>query len=348
MPTTYAIIKGNQYMDATLYTGSNAAATIVNAGGFKPDLVWLKIRSSTSRNTLFDSVRGNTKVVWSDSTDAEGTATAGTGLNSFNTNGFTLGTEIAGTNGSTNFLNSTYVGWQWAANQGANVTNTTGTITSTVSANVTSGFSIVTYTGSGANATVGHGLGAVPALIFVKQRSLAGFSWIVYSPSIGATNYLLLNLNNISTADSTVWNNTNPTSSVFSLGTGGSLNNPGNNFVAYCWAPVAGFSAFGSYTGNGSADGPFIYTGFRPKFIMIKRTDVAQSWQITDSSRDPYNVATNALFPNTTAAEGTGYLFDLLSNGFKIREAGNNVNANGGNYIYAAFAETPFKYSNAR
>jgi hypothetical protein len=343
MPTTYAIIQGNRYIDATLYTGTGANATIVNAGVFKPDLVWMKSRSAVGNHELSDSVRGVQKYLRANDTTAETSDV--NSLQSFNSNGFSVGID-----GDINGSGKTIVAWQWAANQGSNVTNTTGTITSTVSANVTSGFSIVTYTGSGANATVGHGLGAVPALIFVKQRTLAGFSWIVYSASIGATNYLALNLTNASAADSTVWNNTNPTSSVFSLGTGGSLNNSGNNFVAYCWAPVAGFSAFGSYIGNGSIDGPFIYTGFRPKFVMTKKTSTTGYWWIQDTSRAPNNAANALLFPNATDAEYTtaGVELDILSNGFKIRNTNADQNANTSSYVYMAFAETPFKYANAR
>ena len=351
MPTTYAIPNGATVMDATLYTGSNATATIVNAGAFKPDLIWLKLRSSISRNTLFDSVRGNTKVVWSDSTDAEGTATAGTGLNSFNTNGFTLGTEIAGTSGSTNFNGSTYVGWQWQAGQGSTSSNTSGSITSTVSANTTAGFSIATYTGTGANATVGHGLGVAPSWVIVKARGTVsgGGDWCVWHSGLTSGAYsLFLNTTNAQSSFPTVWNSTIPTSSVFSIGTADSTNKLSTTFVAYCWTPIAGFSQFGSYTGNGSADGPFVYLGFRPKFVLFKNVTTAGSdWAILDSVRNTSNLETLILNPNSSAAESTSATFaDYLSNGFKMRSSSANTNAN--TIIYAAFAENPFKYANAR
>ena len=339
-------------MDATTYTGTNAALTVSNADngttGFQPDFVWFKLRSSVSRNTLFDSVRGNTKVVWSDSTDAEGTATGGTGLTSFNTNGFTLGTEIAGTSGSTNFNGSTYVAWQWKAN-GTAVSNTSGTITSSVSANTTAGFSIVTFTGTGANLTFGHGLSTAPAFVIMKTRNQggAGYKWVVYHSSIGNTGALFLNGTDATSTSSGYWNNTSPTSSVVSIGT--AINTSGTDtFVAYCWTPIAGFSQFGSYTGNGSADGPFVYLGFRPKFVLLKRSSAVGNWIIYDASRNTYNVANNMLFPNTADAEDTGGAIDILSNGFKARSTSASWNGSGDTYIYAAFAENPTKFANAR
>jgi hypothetical protein len=346
MPTTYAIPNGRTVMDATTYTSNGTTQTVSNADlgtvGFKPDLLWFKNRSIVQNNYLVDSNRGVANILVTNATTAENNAP--TVVTSFNSNGFSFGVDNTANGNS-------MVGWQWQAGQGTNTSNTSGSITSTVSVNATAGFSIVTYTGNGVNSTVGHGLGAVPQLVIVKNRSNSGFSWIVYSASIGATNYLLLNSTAASAADSTVWNNTNPTSSVFSIGTGGTLNNNGNTFVAYCWAPVAGFSQFGSYTGNGSADGPFIYTGFRPKFFLVKDSnDAVDSWYILDSSRNTYNVANSLLFPNTSDAESTNvnYLVDFLSNGFKIRGTGAGLNTNAHTMIYAAFAENPFKYANAR
>jgi hypothetical protein len=330
-------------MDATLYTGNGAARSITNAGNFSPDLVWMKRRNSVSNHYLQDTVRGALQSLFSDSTSAE--ATQANTLTSFNSNGFSLGTD-AGINNN----GDTYVAWQWQAGQGSTSSNTSGTITSTVSVNTTAGFSIVTYTGTGANATVGHGLGVAPKMIFFKQRSGGtARAWQVYHVAMGNGGGAYLNQTNAYSADATAFNNTSPTSSVFSLGSSIYPNQSGSPIVAYCWAEIAGFSKFGSYTGNGSTDGPFIYTGFRPKFVMIKRTDATDDWVILDTSRNTYNVMGNELYPDLSSAEGTGYSsFDYLSNGFKNRSTGTRFNANGGTYIYMAFAENPFKNANAR
>jgi hypothetical protein len=242
----------------------------------------------------------------------------------------------------------TYVAWQWKAN-GAGSSNTAGSITSTVSANTTSGFSIVTYTGTGANATVGHGLGVAPSMIFIKCRN-AGANWLVYHISLGNTKGVVLNATQAESTDSTYWNNTSPTSTVFSLGSGGAANGNTNTHVAYCFAPVAGYSAFGSYTGNGSADGPFIYTGFKPNFVMVKQTNTSgNSWWMFDGVRSPTNAVYNRLVANLSDAEySNSSTFDFLSNGFKLRFSDTAWNGSGSTYIYAAFAESPFKYSLAR
>jgi hypothetical protein len=274
----------------------------------------------------------------SNATSAE--TTQATGLTAFGSTGFTVG-ALAKMNTSA----ATYVAWQWKAG-GTAVSNTAGSITSSVSANVAAGFSVVTYTGTGANATVGHGLGVAPSMMIVKSRS-ATFTWRVYHTSIGNGNVLYLSATDASTAESTAWNSTTPTSSVFSVGTGNGTNASAGTYVAYCFAPVAGYSAFGSYTGNGSADGPFVYTNFQPRFIMVKRTDSTSDWYIWDTSRDTYNVETNTLLPNSSAAETSATSIDGLSNGFKCRSS-TVVNASGGTYIYACFASNPTKYANAR
>jgi hypothetical protein len=351
MPTTYAIIKGNQYMDATLYTGTGATVSIVNAGGFEPDLLWIKQRSTgiTQNHTLWDTNRNiSGGFLVSNNTDAA--ANDGGGVTAFNSNGWTMGASD-GLNQST----KTFVGWQWAANQGANVTNTTGTITSTVSANTTAGFSIVTYTGQNSDGTVGHGLGAVPQFIVIKNRSTTT-NWVCYHVSTGNTGATELSTTSAFYVKN-YWQNTTPTSSVFSLaynaGNNAGVLTSGSTYVAYCWTPIPGFSAFGSYTGNGSTDGPFIYTGFRPKYLLIKSSTDATNgeWVILDTSRSTYNANGDVLKANTAQAESayTGYI-DILSNGFKLRNnvAGSWTNNNGQTYIYAAFAETPFKYANAR
>jgi hypothetical protein len=347
MPTTYAIPDGRTVMAATTYTGNGSTQTVantVNGVSMKPDLVWIKGRSQSSNNVLQDSVRGVNRYLISNSTGGEGTDGS---LTAFNSNGFSLTTD-AGV--SFNANGTTYVGWQWQAGQGSTSSNTSGSITSTVSVNTTAGFSVVTYTGTGANATVGHGLGVAPSMVIVKNRSTGSTNWCVYHSSLTSAAYsLFLDNTNAQGSFPTVWNSTAPTSTVFSLGTNLSSNGSTNAMVAYCWAAVPGYSAFGSYTSNQNADGPFIYLGFRPRFILIKRTDSAQEWVIDDTGRSTYNQTAASLLPNSSGSEGTGNNMDILSNGFKIRTAGDGINYGvGGTYIYAAFAENPFKYANAR
>jgi hypothetical protein len=340
LPTS-TIVKGNTVMDATLYTGTLLSNAITNAAAFKPDLVWVKSRSAATDNELTDSVRGVTKSITSNSTAAE--ATDVQGLTAFNSNGFTVGT-----NTNYNNLTATYVGWQWQAGQGSTSSNTNGSITSTVSVNASAGFSVVTYTGTGSAATVGHGLGVAPSWIVVKRRD-ASSQWNVYHSSIGATGRLYLDATDATNTSSAPWNNTAPTSSVFTVGTASDTNASASTIVAYCWTPIAGFSAFGSYTGNGSADGPFVYTGFRPRWVMFKRTDSTSSWTIWDTAMNTYNVVGNGLYADLSNAESTGNsAFDYLSNGFKVRNSFANINSSGGTYIYMAFAENPFKNSLAR
>jgi hypothetical protein len=339
------IKKGNTVMDATLYTGNGSTQTVTNAAGFKPDWVWLKERSSTSSNNVYDSIRGTTKYLLTNATDAEGTDA--TSLTAFNSNGFSLGGA-----GFTNENAQTYVAWQWQAGQGSTSSNTSGSITSTVSVSTTAGFSIVTYTGTGANATVGHGLGVAPKMIITRYRGSE--SWSVYHTSLGGTKTLYLNLTNAANTTSLAWNNTDPTSTVFSLGSAGTTNTSGGSgMVAYCWAEIAGFSKFGSYTGNGSADGPFVYTGFRPKWIMIKQTTAspaATDWYIVDATRNDANLTNKILYANLSNAEATGAnaVLDIVSNGFKIRGSDGTVNYSSSPYIYMVFAQNPFKNALAR
>jgi hypothetical protein len=355
LPTS-TILQGNQYFNATLYTGTNANQTITNSGSMQPDFVWVKVRSTSGNPVLVDSVRGANKTLYSPQTTAEETPTVGTGILSFNSNGFSLGGDISGTSfGSTNGNTFTYVGWQWRASNAAGVTNTAGSITSTVSANQTAGFSIVTYTGNGtAGATIGHGLGATPAFLIVKNRSTSGNDWLVYHKNANATpqnGVMTLNAQSAFFAGSVFWNNTAPTSSVFSVGTSGAMNNSGTAYVTYCFSAVAGYSAFGSYTGNGSSDGPFAYCGFRPRYVMIKSSSNSTYWYVYDSARNTYNLTTQILYPNLSDAEATGVnsVLDLVSNGFKIRDPGaGELNINGATFIYMAFAENPFKNALAR
>lgn len=346
MPTTYAIPDGRTVMAATLYTGTGATQTINNSANgvsFQPDLVWVKGRSGATDHAWYDAVRGVQKQLESNTTTAETTET--TGLTAFGTTGFTIG-ALAQMNTNA----ATYVGWQWNAG-GSTVTNTDGTISAQVRANPTAGFSVVTYTGTGSAATIGHGLGVAPRMIIIFERSPGGDDHIVYHASLTSNQYSIrLNTTAAQAGPSgAYWNSTSPTSSVFSVGTSGESNQSTATYVAYCFAAVAGYSAFGSYTGNGSTDGPFVYLGFRPRWVMIKRTDSSGfSWGILDTSRNTYNVANLRLFADLSQADNTQDILDILSNGFKLRTTNTNENASGGTYIYAAFAENPFKYANAR
>jgi hypothetical protein len=333
-------------MDATLYTGNGSTQTITNSGSMQPDFVWIKSRSAIGNSSLTDSVRGVNSQLYSSLTNAQGSQSDQ--VTAFNSNGFSLGANASGT-GSTNLNAVTYVGWQWQAGQGTTSSNTDGTITSQVSVNPTAGFSVVTYTGTGANATIGHGLGVAPKTIFVKERSLAR-SWRVYNANLASGNVLYLDATDASTSEPTSFNSTAPSSTVFSVGSGAGTNENTNTFVAYCWAEIAGFSKFGLYTGNGSTDGVFVYLGFRPKYVMFKRTNSADQWIIEDAVRSTYNVVDARLFANISDAEvsnGNGNI-DFLSNGFKLRNSQSGMNASGGTYIFMAFAENPTKYSLAR
>ena len=356
---TPAIINPAEYMAATTYTGTGAAQRVrntVNNVSFKPDLVWIKDRSNGVNtawsHTLFDSVRGihpnGSPYLCTNETSIETGLNSGFGLTSLNNNGFSLIN-----NGTlTNTLNDNYIAWQWKAGSTI-VTNTSGTIVSQVNANPTAGFSIVTYTGNGINnATVGHGLGDVPAMIISKSRNVEQ-NWYVWHKSLSGNNYGLSLNNNSNQAIFIFGNVGTKTSSTLQLVTGSSgsenVNLLNKNYVTYCFAEIAGFSKFGSYTGNGLADGPFIYCGFRPRFIMIKITNSSNDWRIFDASRSSLNTSKNTLVANLSDPEDTVYnSTDILSNGFKLRTADNSTNISGGSFIFAAFAEAPFKYSLAR
>jgi hypothetical protein len=335
------ISKGSNHFGVLTYTGDGSASrTIVdtNAVSFQPDFVWVKGRSGATDHALYDAVRGTTKDLVSNSTAAE--TTQSTGLTGFVNGGFTVG-NLAKMNTS----GATYVAWCWKAN-GAGSSNTSGSITSTVSVNTTAGFSVVTFTSQASGTgTVGHGLGIKPSLIITKLRTLSA-NWRSYHSSLGATKDVRLNLTDAALTTNTSWADTEPTSTVFTVGSSfaGSYTT-----VAYCWAEIAGYSKFGSYTGNGSADGPFIYLGFRPKFIMVKRSSTTGDWFILDTSRDSFNAEFRFLYPNLSNAEETSSVgLDGVSNGFKIRNTFANINASGSTYIYMAFAENPFKNANAR
>jgi hypothetical protein len=334
------IADGSQYFNAVTYTGDGGTSNSLSYD-FSPDLVWSKSRSNAQSNILYDSIRGGDRYLISNSTNAEGTISPS--AITFDSNGHTWTQPYS----ASNFSGYTYVNWVWRGSDSSPVSNTDGTITSTVSANTDSGFSVITFTGNGtAGATIGHGLGAKPAMIIVKNRTY-GVNWRVYHESLGATKFLSLNLTNAVGTSSLEWNNTEPTSSIITVGTSDNINRNGDNIVMYAFAEVEGFSKFGSYIGNGSTDGPFVYTGFRPAFVVAKRTDLTSSWQMWDTSRSTYNATTHRLRADLSNAEDTGAVdIDTLSNGFKLRNLG--INSSGGTYIYMAFAENPFKQSLAR
>jgi hypothetical protein len=342
-----AVDNGSTQFAATLWTGNGSNPRNITGLNFQPDFVWVKSRNAGVSHLLNDSVRGfgTTKTLASNLTSIEGATGANGAVSAALSNGFTV---AAGATDSANVNNNTvtYVGWSWKAG-GTAVTNTAGSITSQVSANPTAGFSIVTYTGTGANATVGHGLGVAPAMIIVKSRSVV-VDWAVYHQSVGNTGALFLDLTNAVNTNVVFWNNTSPTTSIFNIGINVSVNQSAATYVAYAFAEIPGFSKFGTYTGNGAADGPFVYTGFEPRYVCVKRSNSTGGWTILDSARDTYNVASQYLFAETSAAEGSVALEDFLSNGFKLRSTSTSVNANTGTYIYFAFAENPFKNTLAR
>lgn len=337
-PTIY---KGSSHMNTVLYTGTGASRSVTGVG-FQPDLVWMKGRSGSTDHGLYDVIRGVQNDLATNTAGAS--TTQSTGLTAFGSDGFTIGSL-----GKLNTNAATYTSWNWKAG-GSGVSNTSGSITSTVSANPTAGFSILTYTGTGATATVGHGLGVAPKMLIVKRRTSSVTSWVVYHASLGPTNYLLLEASDTSATSSIYWNNTAPTASVFTVGNASFVNQSASTHITYCFAEVAGYSKFGSYVGNGSADGPFVYLGFRPKYLMFKNvTSPLTKWYINDSARNSSNPNTYRLFANEATAEDSLYtMTNFLSNGFKVVSADIEWNSSDNTYIYAAFAEAPFKYSLAR
>ena len=327
------IPKPSVYFNTKLYTGNGGTQSITGVG-FQPDMVWTKSRGNANNHNIFDAIRGATKRVFPNSNSAE-TTTSNT-LTAFDSDGFSLGSQD-----NVNASGITMASWNWKAN-GTGSANTNGTINSTVSVNTTAGFSIVKYTANQtAGATIGHGLGVAPKMIILKGLEVTE-NWIVYHGDLGNGKYLQLNENTASTTASNIWNDTSPTSSVFSIGNSGKVNNGTDDYIAYCFAEKKGYSKFGSYTGNGNADGTFVYTGFKPAFVMIKVTSRSdQYWQIKDVKRDTYNQMSKNLYPNVSDAEGSTNPQDFLSNGFKTRTNLNGTNGSGETYIYMAFAEEP-------
>jgi|9_EtaG_2_1085328.scaffolds.fasta_scaffold05373_3 hypothetical protein len=342
------IIDGTEHFNTVLYTGTGSSNSVTGVG-FQPDWVWGKRRDSAGNHWLSDVVRGATKGLHSDSTSAE--YTDATVMNAFNSDGFTVVSHAI-----SNASSATYVAWNWLAgtafSNDASATSV-GTIDSEGQINTTAGFSIISWTGIGSAGTVAHGLGATPTAIIIKNRDDPD-KWIVYHQGQNAspaTGYLSLNETSAFGASTSVFNNTAPTSTVFTVNTGGSVNASSEKYIAYCFTDIENYSKHGSYVGNGNADGPFIYTGFRPAWIMTKRSDGTSWWGISDDVRSTHNQVANTLAANEAYSESTltsDLKLDFLSNGFKIRDTDGYYNASGGTYIFLAFAEQPFKFSNAR
>ena len=331
------------YFQTKIYsgTGSDLSLTFDGNSNMQPDWVWLKRRSGSGNHFVWDSTRGVNASLVPNDTDAEDTS--GESINyfdSFDSNGFTVG---GGGYTNTNASGSTYVGWSWKANGGTTSSNSNGSITSTVQANTTAGFSIVSYTGTGSNATVGHGLSSAPACYVVKSRDTA-YDWRMYHQGMGETKYLNSNQDIAAVTASNAWNDTAPTSSVFSLGSGSTVNKSGDDFIAYCFAEIKGYSKFGSYEGNGNNDGTFVYTGFKPAWVVTKSIDTTSHFNCKDNKRSTFNPADDYHKLNEPTTEDTGvsnHAMDFLSNGFKHRGSNDEVNGSE-TYIYMAFAESPF------
>ena len=334
------IDKPTDYFETVTYTASTSSSYSETSLQFQPDFIWLKNRDTTYPHHLFDAVRGSSLGLSSNSTNAEQTR-GSSYLTSFDSNGFTTGNAIASDSADG------VVAWNWKA--GTSFTNDAsatgiGSIDSTGSVNTTSGFSIISYTGTGSAATVAHGLGVTPKVVMVKNLENAT-DWGVYNSNLTNANYLLyINLTHAETNQSSNFG-TAPTSSVFTVNTNNSTNQSGLNHIAYCFNDVQGYSKFGSYVGNGSTDGTFVYTGFKPAFVMCKRTDAVRNWVIVDNKRPNYNPTNEWLYPNASDAGYSQTGIDLLSNGFKTLITSPTVNASGGSYIFMCFAENPFTTS---
>ena len=328
-----SITKPSLYFNTKLWTGTGSNGNAISGVGFAPDLVWVKNRSETFDNVLFDRVRGDNKHVESNNNSVEENEA---NTLAFGSDGYSVGTNTLNKSGNN------IVGWNWKAN-GTGSSNTDGSINTTyTSVNTTAGFSISTYTGTASAGTIGHGLGVAPKMIITKRISGGAEDWGIYHESIGATKYLKLNATDAEGSSSGVWNNTAPTSSVFSVGSS-SLTNGSGTYVAYCFAEKKGYSKFGSYTGYCNANGTFVYTGFKPSWILIKTTDLAgNNWQMYDNKREGYNSQNDLLRANSNNAEGNGTdPIDILSNGFKMYNTAGSANQSGGTYIYMAFAAEP-------
>jgi hypothetical protein len=325
---------GSKHFNTALYTGNSGTALSVTGLGFKPDWLWAKPRSLADNHRLQDIVRGSTTQLISNSNGAEFTQSQG--ITSFDSDGFTVGTHNGLNNGT-----NTYVAWNWLAGNTTGSSNTDGDITSTVTANTTSGFSIVTYSGNGSdNQEIGHGIGIAPKMIITKRRDASG-NWTTYHDAVGINKVFYLNSTSAPASNTEQYRAT-PTSSVYTIGVGGDINNSSGTYVAYVFAEVPGYSSIGGYTGNGNADGVFVYTGFSPSFIMYKVTSTTDSWEMYDTKRRTFNPYGTQLKANLNNAETDDTRIDILSNGFKARSTNTAVNGSGATYIYMAFAENPF------
>ena len=327
------IDKPSDYFNTKLYTGTGSSNAVTGVG-FQPDFIWGKSRDTADSHFLVDVIRGATKHVRSDSDGAQ--FTRAQDVKTIDSDGFTVGTDNL-----VNKLNDDFASWNWL---GSNTTasNGNGSITSTVSVNATSGFSVVKWTGSGANATIGHGLGATPSMLLVKNATATG-GWRVWHQDLTSTQTLQLNTTAAVNTSAGQFNSSATfNSTVFSVGGEGDTNQSSQTIISYSFAEKQGYSKFGSYTGNGNADGTFVYTGFKPAFIMVKRSNGVENWTIMDNTRDPFNVAGNKLHPNTTGGTDAGATIDILSNGFKNRTTNAGANGSGDSYIYMAIAENPF------
>ena len=333
------INKSSEHFNTKLYTGNGTTDTAITGVGFQPDFNWTKQRSSNEWHTITDSVRGVTKQLFTNSSQADQTNSEF--IKSLDSDGFTVGTANA-----TNQNTETFVSWNWLGANGT-ASNTDGSITSTVSANTTSGFSIVKWTGTGSAGTIGHGLSAEPQVIIVKKLN-SSESWFSYHKPLGNTGRLVLNATDGVATDAGYWNSTTPTNQVFYVTSNGSNNASNDIYIAYCFANIVGYSKFGSYVGNGNADGTFIYTGFKPAFIMVKSTGT-EGWYLYDTKRTSSNGGNSVdkyLVANDPIAEGTFGAWDYLSNGFKARQNWSGNNTSGQEYIYMAFAEAPLVGTN--
>ena len=323
------ISKSSSYMNTKLFTG-NGSTNAITGVGFQPDLTWLKSRSGANDNQLYDAIRGATYYLRSESNDAQGTAA--TGLTAFDTDGYTLGSA-----GTTNNNGANMCSWNWKAN-GSGSSNSDGTITSTVSVDSTSKFSIVKWAGSSATGSIGHGLGVKPSLVIIKNLGTATH-WLTWFDFLSNTEMLYLDLTNATGTGQTYFNSQTPTSSVIYLNNGVSENQ--NDMIAYCFAEVKGFSKFGTYTANNNADGPFVYCGFKPSFVVVKRISTSgKGWVIMDDKRVGYNPDNDQLLTNASDAEFANDYINLLANGFKIIDTNQDVNnPDGGTYAYMAFGQ---------